>query len=48
MLLKRGGKDFSDLITILEEYAANIEGEEGEGATKRDIIGNLLNYLDGL
>jgi len=48
MLLSRKGKEFADVITVLEEYAANIEGEEGtEGATKRAIIGNLMNYLDG-
>ena len=48
MLLSRNGKSFADVIAVLDEHANNIEGDAGtEGATKRDIIGNLINYLDG-
>ena len=49
MLLSRKEKSFKDVVAVLKEYAANVEGEEGtEGAFKRDILSNLIQYIDAV
>jgi hypothetical protein len=49
MLLKRSGKSWQEVSRVLQEYAASIDGAEGtEGASKRDIIGHLVDYMAGL
>jgi beta-catenin-like protein 1 len=60
MLLSRKDRSFKDVVEVLKEYRDNIgdgpadavEGQErqtaGSGATQREIISQLVAYLESL
>ena len=55
MLFDRSGRTFKEVVTILDEYRANlgenaaaVSGEDGEdGISQREVVSALIEYLEG-
>lgn len=50
MLLGRQGRSLLEVVEILKEFASSIDegqGEETEGFLKKDILANLILYIEG-
>lgn len=50
MLLDRQGRSLTEVVDILKEFSTSIDegdGEGTEGSLKKDILSNLIHYLEG-